>query len=196
VPDDAFGAAVVEALAGLARGIKVGAWTERPEPFMGPLVRTAAAERAVAFEADLVRRGGRSIVPLGRNGAFVEPGLIDMTEAESPDEELFGPLLQIFRVRTLDEAFARANATRYGLAGGLICDDAEIWERAQIDMRAGVLNWNRPTTGASGALPFGGPGLSGSLRPSAFYAADYVAYPVATQAAEHAQPVAAPGMPE
>jgi succinylglutamic semialdehyde dehydrogenase len=129
-------------------------------------------------------------------GAFVEPGLIDMTEAGSPDEELFGPLLQIFRVRTLDEAFARANATRYGLAGGLICDDAEIWERAQIDMRAGVLNWNRPTTGASGALPFGGPGLSGSLRPSAYYAADYVAYPVATQTAEHAQPIAAPGMPE
>jgi succinylglutamic semialdehyde dehydrogenase len=196
LPDDAFGEAVVDALAELARGIKVGAWTERPEPFMGPLVRPAAAERAVAFEADLVRRGGRPIVSVRRKGAFVEPGLIDMTEAESPDEELFGPLLQIFRVRTLDEAFTRANATRYGLSGGLICDNAEIWERAQIDMRAGVLNWNRPTTGASGALPFGGPGLSGSLRPSAYYAADYVAYPVATQAAERAQPIAAPGMPE
>jgi succinylglutamic semialdehyde dehydrogenase len=44
-------------------------------------------------------------------------------------------------------------------------------------------------------LPFGGPGLSGSLRPSAYYAADYAAYPVATQAAEKAAPIGAPGLP-
>jgi succinylglutamic semialdehyde dehydrogenase len=196
LPDDGFGDAVIEALASIARQIKVGAWTESPEPFMGPLVRASAAERAAAFEAELVARGGRAIVPLERRGAFVRPGVIDMTAGESPDEELFGPLLQIFRIRTIDEAFERANATRYGLSGGLICDDPAVWERAQHEMRAGVLNWNRPTTGASGALPFGGPGLSGSLRPSAYYAADYVAYPVATQAAERAQKIAAPGMPE
>jgi succinylglutamic semialdehyde dehydrogenase len=64
------------------------------------------------------------------------------------------------------------------------------------ELRAGILNWNRPTTGASSAMPFGGPGLSGSLRPSAYYAADYVAYPVASQSSEKAAPIAAPGLPE
>ena len=46
-------------------------------------------------------------------------------------------------------------------------------------MRAGVVNWNRPTTGASSSAPFGGIGGSGNHRPSAFYAADYCAFPVA-----------------
>ena len=81
------------------------------------------------------------------------------------------------------------------MAGGLISDDAALWARAKNEMHVGVLNWNRPTTGASSALPFGGPGLSGSLRPSAYYAADYVAYPVSTQAADRAAPIAAPGLP-
>ena len=90
---------------------------------------------------------------------------------------------------------ARANDTAFGLAGGLISDDAALWRRAALELRAGVLNWNRPTTGASSALPFGGVGLSGDLRPSAAYAADYCAYPVASQIAEKAAPIAAPGLP-
>jgi succinylglutamic semialdehyde dehydrogenase len=81
------------------------------------------------------------------------------------------------------------------LAGGLISDDPNLWMRAQIEMRAGVLNWNRPTTGASGALPFGGPGLSGSARPSAYYAADYCAYPVASQEAPAAMALPGAGLP-
>ena len=47
-------------------------------------------------------------------------------------------------------------------------------------VNAGVVNWNRQTTGASGKLPFGGVGKSGNHRPSAFFAADYVSYPVAS----------------
>ncbi|MES1203160.1 MAG: aldehyde dehydrogenase family protein, partial [Pseudomonadota bacterium] len=87
------------------------------------------------------------------------------------------------------------NATKFGLAGGLISDDAVLWALAQTEMRAGVLNWNRPTTGASSALPFGGVGFSGDLRPSAAYAADYCAYPVASQVAAKATSIAAPGLP-
>jgi succinylglutamic semialdehyde dehydrogenase len=126
----------------------------------------------------------------------VRPGLIDVTEIESPDEELFGPLLQIHRVKDFDHAIDVANATRFGLAGGLISDDPALWARVNAELRAGILNWNRPTTGASGAMPFGGPGLSGSLRPSAYYAADYCAYPVAEQVAEKASSIAAPGLPQ
>ncbi|MBI1188746.1 MAG: succinylglutamate-semialdehyde dehydrogenase [Alphaproteobacteria bacterium] len=195
VPDDAFGEAVITELVAIARRIVVGPWDATPEPFMGPLVREDAARRAEVFAADLVARGGRVIEPLAREGAFVRPGLIDMTGAEAADEELFGPLLQVFRVRTIDDAIARANATRFGLSAGLISDDAALWERVRIEVRAGVLNWNRPTPGASSAMPFGGPGLSGNLRPSAYYAADYVAYPVASQIATAPAPLTAPGFP-
>ena len=47
-------------------------------------------------------------------------------------------------------------------------------------IRAGIVNRNRQLTGASGDAPFGGPGASGNLRPSAYYAADYCAYPMAS----------------
>jgi len=195
VPQGDAGDAIVAALAELAPKIAVGPATQTPEPFMGPVVNAVSAERAVKFEQGLVAMGGAPIVPVRREGAFVHPAIIDVTGLSPPDEELFGPVLQVYRVSDIDHALDVANATRFGLAGGLISDDPALWARVKTEMRAGVLNWNRPTTGASGAMPFGGPGLSGSLRPSAYYAADYVAYPVATQLADKAAPIAAPGLP-
>jgi succinylglutamic semialdehyde dehydrogenase len=73
-----------------------------------------------------------------------------------------------------------ANATRYGLSAGLISNDSTLWKKFLNRIRAGVVNWNRPTTGAAGSMPFGGLGASGNHRPSAYYAADYCAYPVAS----------------
>lgn len=196
VPQGAEGDAIVDTLAQLAANIAVGPATQTPEPFLGPLVNAESAERAVKFEQGLIAMGAKPIVPLKRDGAIVHPTVIDVTGLTPPDEELFGPVLQIYRVADFDHALDVANATRYGLAGGLISDDPALWARVKNEMRAGVLNWNRPTTGASGAMPFGGPGLSGSLRPSAYYAADYVAYPVATQLSEKAEAIAAPGLPQ
>jgi succinylglutamic semialdehyde dehydrogenase len=195
VPQGAAGDEIISELAALVQRITAGPATQTPEPFVGPLVNAHAAERAMKFEQGLSAMGAKPIVPLKREGALVTPGVIDVTGLSPPDEELFGPILQVYRVADFDHALDVANATRFGLAGGLISDDPELWARAKTELRAGVLNWNRPTTGASGALPFGGPGLSGSLRPSAYYAADYVAYPVATQLAEKAAPIPAPGLP-
>ncbi|MCA1971701.1 MAG: aldehyde dehydrogenase family protein [Caenispirillum sp.] len=121
------------------------------------------------------------------------PGLIDVTGlADRPDEEVFGPLLQVIRVPDFDAALAEANATRYGLAAGLVTDDAGLWETFLRRSRAGVVNWNRPLTGASSALPFGGVGDSGNHRPSAAYAADYCAYPVASLEADGLSDIALP----
>ena len=195
VPDGADGSAIVHALVAFTQKIAVGPATQSPEPFMGPLVNALAAERAVKFQTGLSALGGKVLLALKRDGAVVSPGIIDVTGLAPPDEELFGPVLQVYRAKDFDHALDLANATRFGLAGGLISDDAVLWARIKNEMHVGVLNWNRPTTGASSALPFGGPGLSGSLRPSAYYAADYVAYPVATQAAEKAAAIAAPGLP-
>jgi succinylglutamic semialdehyde dehydrogenase len=112
---------------------------------------------------------------------FVSPALIDVTQVqELPDEEHFGPLLQLIRYDDFDGALEGANATRFGLAAGLISEDRAEWEAFLRRIRAGVINWNRPLTGASSAAPFGGIGTSGNHRPSAYYAADYCAYPIAS----------------
>jgi succinylglutamic semialdehyde dehydrogenase len=103
-----------------------------------------------------------------------------MTGIDSaPDEEIFGPVLQLYRERDFEAAIARAGATAYGLSAALIGGTRERFDQYRNAIRSGVVNWNRPTNGASSAQPFGGVGDSGNLRPSAFYAADYCAYPVA-----------------
>jgi succinylglutamic semialdehyde dehydrogenase len=94
-------------------------------------------------------------------------------------------VLQVIRVRSFDEAVEAANATRFGLAAGLVSDDEDLWRRFIHRSRAGVVNWNRPTPGAASDMPFGGLGASGNHRPSAYYAADYCAYPVASFEAPH-----------
>lgn len=195
VPDNADGQSIIDAVAALAEKVAVGAADASPEPFMGPLINAHAADRAMQMQEGLMTIGAKAVLPLKRDGAFVHPGIIDVTGCTVPDEELFGPLLQVYRVQDFDHALDVANATRFGLSGGLISDDPALWARVKHELRAGIVNWNRPTTGASGAMPFGGPGLSGSLRPSAYYAADYVAYPVASQSAEKAAPIPAPGLP-
>ena len=70
------------------------------------------------------------------------------------------------------------------LAAGLLSDNEAAWHQFAARIRAGIVNFNRPTTGASGAAPFGGVGASGNYRPGAFYAADYCAYPMASVLSE------------
>lgn len=184
VPEGAAGEAIVAAVLTLARRLRAGAWDEVPEPFMGPLISADAARRADAAVATLVERGARVLAPFervpGRSDAFRAPALLDVTGVGAPDEEIFAPVLQVRRVRDFDAAIAAANDTRYGLAAGLISDDAQLWERFATEVRAGVVNRNRPTVGAAATMPFGGPGASGNHRPSAWYAADYCAWPMAS----------------
>jgi succinylglutamic semialdehyde dehydrogenase len=184
VPRGAAGDALVEALVKATAAIRVGAWNDEPAPFMGPLISGQAAKAILEAQARLRDAGGRVLVEarrLERGAAFVSPGLVDVSAAgELPDEEHFGPLLTLVRSGSLDDALRQANATRYGLSAGLLSDRREDWELFFRKIRAGVVNWNRQTTGASSAAPFGGVGASGNHRPSAYYAADYCAYPVAS----------------
>jgi succinylglutamic semialdehyde dehydrogenase len=199
LPEGAWGDQVADAIVARAEGLSIGAWNEEGV-FMGPLVSEKAAVNAVEFQNMLIARGGRALKSLERmerGGGFVSAGVIDVTEANDiPDEELFGPVMQIIRVPDFDRAITRANATRYGLSGGLVSDDDTLWVRAHQEMRAGILNRNRPTAGASGAMPFGGPGLSGNFRPGAYYAADYCAWPQASQVSDKAARMSAQGFPK
>ena len=168
----------------MVRSLRVGAYTDRPEPFMGPVISAAAAEHVLTAQRDLLARGATGLIesrPLRSGTGLVSPGLIDVTAVTSrSDEEIFGPLLQVIRVPDFTAAITEANATRYGLAAGLIADDPALYARFCNEVRAGLINWNQPLTGASGAAPFGGVGGSGNHRPSAFFAADYCSYPVAS----------------
>ncbi|RZI43172.1 succinylglutamate-semialdehyde dehydrogenase [Herbaspirillum sp. HC18] len=184
VEDSPEGLALIERLVEVASKIVIGKYDQAPAPFMGPVVSAQVARKLVQAHDDLVARGGKSLLAmrqLQEGTGFVSPGIVDVTDANGiPDEEWFGPLLQVIRVRNFEEAIRAANATEYGLAAGLLSDDQALWDQFVIHARAGVVNWNRPTTGAASTAPFGGIGKSGNHRPSAYYAADYCAYPVAS----------------
>ena len=102
------------------------------------------------------------------------------TVISPPDEEIFAPLTQIYRYDDFEHALSLANQTRYGLSAGIFSDDLAHYQKFYQTIRAGLINWNRPTTGALSQLPFGGIGKSGNHRPSAYFAADYCAYPIAS----------------
>ena len=172
----------------LADRIIYGAPFDDPAPFMGPVIDNQAADGLTESFLYLLSHGGRVIKHLIRPSEelpFLSPAIIDVTDvAERPDIELFGPLLQIVRVSDFDEAIAEANNTRFGLSASLVGGSPADYDRFWANVRAGVINWNRPTNGASSSAPFGGVGLSGNHRPSAYYAADYCAYPVASNEME------------
>ena len=184
VPNDAFGRALIGRLADAIAKLRVGRFDEPEPPFMGPVISERAADGLLTAQKKLVALGGEPILEMRKLEAgtgFVSPGLIDVTVVQQlPDEEYFGPLLQLHYYDDLDSAIELANETRFGLAAGLIADDRTAWELFLERIRAGIINWNRPLTGASSAAPFGGVGASGNHRPSAYYAADYCAYPVAS----------------
>ena len=182
------GDALIAALVAAVKAIAVGPWNAEPQPFMGSMISEAAAKGMVAAQRNLQNLGGISLVELTHiesGTGLVSPGLIDVTEViELPDEEYFGPLLQLVRYSSFDQAISLANDTRYGLSAGLLADSREDYDYFLARIRAGIVNWNKQITGASGAAPFGGVGASGNHRASAFYAADYCAYPVASMEAD------------
>ncbi|ABE56467.1 succinylglutamic semialdehyde dehydrogenase [Shewanella denitrificans OS217] len=188
IEQGAAGDELIAQLITAVNNIQVGAWNSQPQPFMGSMISETAARGMVAAQATLQALGGVSLVELAQVEAgtgLVSPGLIDVTQiAELPDEEYFGPLLQLVRYTDFDEAIRLANATRYGLSAGLLADNRDDYDYFLARIRAGIVNWNKQITGASGAAPFGGVGASGNHRASAFYAADYCAYPVASMEAD------------
>ena len=175
---------VVSEVKRLADRIIVGAPFDEPAPFMGPVIDNAAADGPSESFIYLLSHGGKAIKHMVRPDErlpFLSPAIIDTTKVKDrPDVELFGPLLQVIRVDDFDEDIAEANNTRFGLSASLVGGNPQEYNRFWANVRAGVINWNRPTNGASSAAPFGGVGLSGNHRPSAYYAADYCAYPVAS----------------
>ncbi len=185
IPNTAQGDVILARLIEVTKAIDVDVYDAVEQPFMGAMISTRAAQMMVSAQSELENLGANALLPLthiNEDTGLVTPGIIDVTPilSELPDEEHFGPLLKVIRYDDFDTAIIEANNTKFGLSAGLIADDAAMYEVFFQHIRAGIVNWNRPITGASGAAPFGGVGESGNHRASAFYAADYCAYPVAS----------------
>jgi succinylglutamic semialdehyde dehydrogenase len=182
VEKGAAGEALVARLMEMMGEIRVGLYTDEPEPFMGTVISAGAAAKLLRAQEELIDRGAKSLVEMKlaeRSKALLSPGLIEVSEILRNDEEIFGPLLQVIRVGDFSAALREANATRFGLSAGLLSDRADLYEQFRGAVRAGVVNFNRPLTGARSDQPFGGLGASGNHRPSAYYAADYCSDAVA-----------------
>ncbi len=194
VPEGAAGDKAIDALVKLTDRLIIDQPFADPQPFMGPVISPGVAENLERAFDRLTEDDGEAIRNLSvrdEGAAFVTPGIVDVTRSNAvPDEEHFGPLLKVWRVKDFDAAIARANATKFGLSAGLLSDDKAKWEKFLALSRAGIVNWNRQTTGAAGSAPFGGIGASGNHRPAAYYAADYCAYPVASMEGEGVVPMA------
>jgi len=181
---DTIADALLDHLFTLVDKLRVGAPFDEPQPYMGPVIDNDAADALQRGYAQIVEMGAKVLRALNRpdpDKPFLSPAILDVTGIEGiPDRELFGPVLQVRRVADMDAAIAAANDTAYGLSASFVGGSEEEWHRFWRESRAGIVNRNRPTNGASSAAPFGGTGLSGNHRPGAFYAADYCSYPVAS----------------
>ncbi|KXI29201.1 succinylglutamate-semialdehyde dehydrogenase [Paraglaciecola hydrolytica] len=185
IANNAQGDAILNKLVEVTQTLTVGLYDAEVQPFMGAMISPQAAASMHKAQQQLLALGATSLVELKHldpESGFVTPGIIDVTSilSDMPDEEHFGPLLKVIRYSDFDQAIDEANNTSFGLSAGLLADSPADYQHFYKRIRAGIVNWNRPITGASGAAPFGGIGESGNHRASAFYAADYCAYPVAS----------------
>jgi len=183
------GDAILARLIDVTKQLTIGYYNDSVQPFLGSMISEKAALSLVNAQATLQRLGAQSLLALQhleKGTGFVSPGIIDVTDiaAVVPDEEYFGPLVKVYRYDNFDKAINEANNTGFGLSAGLLSDSEDDYNHFFTHIRAGIVNWNKPITGASSAAPFGGIGASGNHRASAFYAADYCAYPVASVEAE------------
>ena len=174
--------------------------------FMGPVISDAARREILEAQRAMQRGGGKALVlatALDPEGWFVSPGVMQverftrdasLSGGAGADVEVFGPLLRVSTVASLDEAIEQCNATQYGLAASLFSRDPAAVAEFQHRVRAGCININTGTAGASSKLPFGGLGRSGNHRPAGAFSVDYCAYPVAgmTESADASQ--VSPGM--
>lgn len=186
------GDAILARLKEVTQKLAIGHYDADPQPFLGAMISSQAAAMMRKAYLELVEMGAEPVLELQHTDVqtgFVTPGIVDVSAivAKLPDEEHFGPLLKVIRYSDINDAITEANNTAFGLSAGVLSDDKAIFDLFVRRSRAGIINWNRATTGASSAAPFGGIGESGNHRASAYYAADYCSYPVATMQLDEVQ---------
>lgn len=153
-----------------------------PHTFLGPLSSLAARDRFMEILAAFRAEGAEAIVESVAlpGGAYVTPSLYAVRGDEAClREELFGPHVDFEVATSDDDAFERAANNPYGLSASLFTARTELVDTFYDRVRAGVINLNRSTNGASGMLPFGGTGMSGNGRAAGSLAPRLCTFPVA-----------------
>lgn len=184
LPDNHLGDHLIEQLIEQCHLLMIGHYHEQPAPFMGPVINLASAKSILKQQQLLLSQGAHVLLSAHQadeKSAFMSPGLLDITSIkDSFDQEIFGPMLQVCRYQSFEEAIELANHSKYILTSGLISDNQTQFDEFDCTIQSGVVNWNQPITGVSGAAPYGGVGLSSNHRPGGWYSADYCAYPTTT----------------
>ena len=140
---------------------------------IGPLSSTATADRLEDQVKRAIDQGATVVAGGGRKGNFFEPTVLTDIDPDNDAyrEELFGPVAQVYRVSSEDEAVKLANDTPFGLGSFLMTTDPEQAERVANQIDAGMVYVN--IVGADGAeLPFGGTKRSGFGRELGTYGVD------------------------
>jgi succinylglutamic semialdehyde dehydrogenase len=182
---------VIPAICKAASNLIVGDPRAEHPVFMGPIISDEAREAVLGAQSWFAGKGGEvlvasSAVDVPGGGWYLLPSVVRVSSFNTGgddagcDNEVFGPLLRVSVVDSFDSALEQANATRFGLAASIFTHDQATADRFLRESRAGCVNINTGTAGASSKLPFGGLGLSGNHRPAGSFSLDYCAYPVAS----------------
>ncbi|UQS25091.1 CoA-acylating methylmalonate-semialdehyde dehydrogenase [Amycolatopsis thermalba] len=155
---------LVEILERKANEVKVGPGSDAGND-MGPVVTQAARERVIGAVTSGAEQGatvvvdGRGLIVDGHeDGFFVGPSLLDhvTTEMDAYREEIFGPVLAIVRVDTIDEAIALINANPYGNGTAIFTGSGEAARRFQREVKVGMIGVNVPIPVPMSYYSFGG----------------------------------------
>ncbi|KAF7102606.1 hypothetical protein CFC21_103712 [Triticum aestivum] len=147
-----------------------------PRVNQGPQVDKAQYERVLSYIEHGKREGATVVAggkPCGQKGYYIEPTVFtdvkdDMIIAK---EEIFGPVMCLMKFTTVEEAIARANDTRYGLAAGVVTKDIDVANRMTRSIRAGVV-WVNCYFAMDADCPFGGRKMSGFGKDDGMHALD------------------------
>jgi acyl-CoA reductase-like NAD-dependent aldehyde dehydrogenase len=141
---------------------------EKPRLRIGPLHTAAQRDLLVAQLAEALDRGAKALVggeAVDGPGTFFQPAVVVDVPADArlATEEVFGPVLPVWKVDGLDEAIERANASPYGLGSSIWTRSAVAVDRATRELEAGV-TWVNQLHYGYDELPFGGTKQSGFGR--------------------------------
>jgi aldehyde dehydrogenase (NAD+) len=169
IVEDAVADAFVERLTARARRVRVGNGLADGID-MGPAVDPSQLETDLRYievgqaEGARLTCGGRRLTDGDlTHGYFVEPTVFDRVSVGQriAQEEIFGPVVAVIRVRDFDEALAAANSVRYGLSSAIFTNDSSRIFRFVDGVETGIVHVNSGTPGGEAQLPFGGTKATG-----------------------------------
>ncbi|MGZ4857514.1 MAG: aldehyde dehydrogenase family protein, partial [Methanobacteriaceae archaeon] len=143
-----------------------------PKTDIGPLIDENAAIRVEKVVLDAVNKGAEVLCGGKRDGNFYHATVLDLVDPDMNivQEETFGPVSPIIRVKDLDEAIKVANDTQYGLQAGVFTESIKNAKRAAREIEAGTVLINRQPTFRTDNMPFGGFKMSGMGKEGVKYA--------------------------